>query len=66
MGGRVFITNVDGEITGKTMGGNLKFSHLKNFIDFKTMAGDIDFRESSSNCRDGTRVYPTYAVATSL
>jgi DUF4097 and DUF4098 domain-containing protein YvlB len=41
MGGKINLDGVDGNITGKTMGGGLILSHLKGYIDLSTMGGNI-------------------------
>lgn len=41
MGGEVYISDVEGSITGNTMGGDLGFKNLKGDIEFETMGGGI-------------------------
>ncbi len=46
MGGGITIEQVEGEISGKTMGGKLALSHLKGSLDLTTMGGPITVRSS--------------------
>lgn len=46
MGGQVSLTNIEGELEGKTMGGTLNLERLKGEIDIETMGGEISLTDS--------------------
>lgn len=46
MGGSITVKDVNGEISGKTMGGNLDLENLKGYIDLTTMGGPINLNDS--------------------
>lgn len=46
MGGSVTIENVEGTSEGKTMGGAIHLSRLRNYVDIETMGGEISLKDS--------------------
>ncbi|MGE5431372.1 MAG: DUF4097 family beta strand repeat-containing protein [Syntrophomonadaceae bacterium] len=46
MGGGIELSNIDGEMTGNTMGGQLTLERLKGNLDLKTMGGAVSLTNS--------------------
>jgi hypothetical protein len=46
MGGDVKAQYVEGNFSGKTMGGELDFSHMKGYLDVTTMGGKVKVKDS--------------------
>ncbi|HEX2867004.1 MAG TPA: hypothetical protein VHO03_08170 [Ignavibacteriales bacterium] len=51
MGGTISLSNIDGEITGKTLGGALALEHLKGYLDLKTLGGAVNLTDSDVDGR---------------
>lgn len=49
IGGKLFMSEINGIIKGKTLGGSLDFSNLEGTIDFETMGGNIFVEKSKLN-----------------
>ncbi len=45
-GGAISVDGVDGSLSGKTMGGELRLTHLKGKVNFHTMGGKISLTNS--------------------
>ncbi len=47
IGGDIYVTNLNGKISGKTLGGDIKLSHLNGSAKFKTSGGNIKLKNST-------------------